>query len=86
MYTDAKASVQINGTLSEPFPINSAIRQGFPLSLVLYAFCLHPFLHMLKTQLAGKFNDKDNFKPVIAFAHDVTILATQPKDIEVINP
>jgi hypothetical protein len=40
---------------------------------------------MLETQLAGIFNNKENFKSVIAYVDDVTILATQPQDIEVIK-
>jgi len=47
LHENATGSVQINGTLAGPIPIHSAVRQGCPLSMVLYALCLHPLLHAL---------------------------------------
>jgi len=43
MYENATASLQINGALAGHIPIQSAIRQGCPLSMALYALCLIPF-------------------------------------------
>jgi hypothetical protein len=43
LYENATASVQINGILAGPIQIHSAVRPGCPLSMVLYALCLHPF-------------------------------------------
>jgi hypothetical protein len=42
LYNDATASVQINGHITSPFPLNSSIRQGCPLSMQLYALYLNP--------------------------------------------
>jgi hypothetical protein len=48
MYENATASQQINGVLAGPIPIQSAIRQGCPLSMALYALCVHPLLRTLE--------------------------------------
>jgi len=48
MYENATASLQINGPLADPIPIQSAIRQGCPLSMALYALRLHPLLRTLE--------------------------------------
>ena len=50
-YENATASLQINGTLSGPIPIQSVIRQGCPLSMALYALCVHPLLRTLEDRL-----------------------------------
>jgi hypothetical protein len=53
LYDRATASVQINGHLAGTFSIQSGVRQGCPLSMVLYALCLHPFLRSLEETLPG---------------------------------
>ena len=39
LYENATASIQINGKLAGPIPIQCAIRQGCPLSMLLYTLC-----------------------------------------------
>ena len=51
MYENATASLQINGAMAGPIPIQSAIRQGCPLSMALYALCVHPLLRTLEDRL-----------------------------------
>lgn len=53
MYENATSSVQINGHIARPIPIRCAIRQGCPMSMMLYALCLHPLLRMLEKKLPG---------------------------------
>jgi len=44
LYSHATSTVQVNGYTSDPIPIQCAIRQGCPLSMLLYALSLHPIL------------------------------------------
>jgi hypothetical protein len=53
VYKNATASLQINGALEGHIPIQSAIRQGCPLSMALYALCVHPLLRTLENRLTG---------------------------------
>jgi hypothetical protein len=53
IYTNVTAAIQINGTITRSFPINSGMRQGCPLSMVLYGLCLHPLLCTLERKLTG---------------------------------
>jgi hypothetical protein len=52
LYVGATARVQVNKRRSRPFEIMSGVRQGCPLSKVLFSMCLQPFLCWLKRGLA----------------------------------
>ena len=82
IYSNATSAIQINGFRSKPIPINCAVRQGCPLSMVLYAFCLNPLLCTLDKHLTGLSMGRRHVRTsVIAYADDVTILVTSPSDI-----
>jgi hypothetical protein len=51
LYNKAISSVSINGHISSPFPIRCSIRQGCPLSVMLFTICLDPFLRLLDDTL-----------------------------------
>ena len=53
MYKGASSSVQINEHTYRPIPIKCAVRKGCPMSMVLYALCLHPYLTFLNRKMAG---------------------------------
>lgn len=53
LYENTTTSVQVNGHQAGPIPIRCAIRQGCPLSLLLYALCLHPYYECWRTTCLG---------------------------------
>ena len=80
--TDVTSVIQVNGNTSRPIPIHSSVRQGCPLSMVLFALCLNPLLHRLDQQLHGmRIQQSQRKTAIVAYADDVTILATSPEDI-----
>lgn len=42
IYSGAKARVNANGSLTEEFDITRSVRQGCPLSMILYILCIEP--------------------------------------------
>ena len=67
LYTDASASVQINGTLTSPISIQSGVRQRCPLSMILYVAYLHPFLHSVTNILPPhRIGQRMRYIPVLA--------------------
>ena len=48
LYNDAEGLIKVCGSLTAPFPIEKGIRQGCPLSGLLYSIAIEPFLHLLR--------------------------------------
>jgi hypothetical protein len=84
LYDRTNSSVQINGYSSQPIKIKSSIRQGCPLSMLLYALCINPLLTALHDLLPGLTigrNHRHTRTSVTAYADDLTIFLTSPEDI-----
>lgn len=48
LYRDAKSRVKVNGILTDPFNLERSVRQGCPLSAILYAIAAEPLALLLK--------------------------------------
>jgi len=80
LYKNPESSVIVNQNLSESFKIGRSVRQGCPLSAILYTLCLENLLESVRkdpsirgTQLPG-----NHVKKLVAYADDTTFF---PKDI-----
>ena len=86
IYDQAFSSVQINGYVTGPFPIRCSVRQGCPMSMLLFALVLNPMLCLLEQNLTGiRSRHCTTQTAVVAYADDVTIFVTAPEDIQVIR-
>lgn len=47
LYSNVTAELLVNGKLTEAFPVTRGIRQGCPLSPLLFALCLDPLLRRI---------------------------------------
>jgi hypothetical protein len=71
LYDKAASEMQINGFRSSLIQIHSFIRQGRPLTMQLFAQCLHQLIQTMEEELKGIQNKRGQFKrAVIAFADD----------------
>jgi hypothetical protein len=86
LYTNVTATIQVNVKMTRSFPIKSGVRQGCPLSMVLYGLCLHPLLRTLESQLTGFSHISGTvLTPILAYAGDITVMVTQPTDFSIIK-
>jgi hypothetical protein len=72
--------IQINGHMSQPFPIHRSIRQGCPLSMTLYIFALNPLLYALQQHRSGV-RILNHVEFATAYADDVTIFLDSEQDV-----
>ena len=82
-YTDIQSKIKINGLLSDPFTLMQGVRQGFPLSLVLYimaAEVLANFIDADKRMKGVQIGDHEI--KLVNFADDIIIFL---RDIAYLN-
>jgi hypothetical protein len=77
----ATSAVQINGHFHGPIPIRCGVRQSCPLSMALYALCLHPLLKMLELRLPGiQIGRCARSVSTVAYVGDVTVFVNSIAD------
>ena len=83
LYNDAKSTICVNGNLTETFPIKKSVRQGCPLSMILYILAQEPLYRMLKQQLVYHTPElPNNLKTsVLGFADDSTFIINTDQGI-----
>ena len=82
MYRNPQAVVQVNGRRTGTFAIERSVRQGFPLSPVLYILALEPLLRRLRDEgknpaLHGIPFSGPLTTRVSAFADDITVFVSR---------
>ena len=90
MYHNPQAVVQVNGRRSRVFAIERSVRQGCPLSPLLYVLALEPLLRRLRDEgtssalrgvpFAGPLTAR-----VSAFADDITVFVSRRLDIKAVK-
>jgi hypothetical protein len=82
IYRHATSSIQINGFRSPPIQIKRSIRQGCPLSSILFSQILNPLLRQLNRSLQGIRIGRTTHKTTaVAYGDDITVFITSPTDI-----
>ena len=86
LYQSPTAVVQVNGKRSSAFPIERSVRQGCPLSPLLYVLALEPLLRRLREGganpvLRGIAVPGPVRAKVSAYADDVTVFVSRGEDI-----
>lgn len=87
LYSRATVLLKVGGGLSRPVPAQRGIRQGCPLSGMLYALAIEPLLSQLRQGLSGLTlaEKKENMISLSAYADDVTVFITGQTDIQILE-
>lgn len=87
LYKDVYSMLKINGSLTRQFPVSRGIRQGCPLSGLLYSLAIEPLLGHLRKHLTGITAPGCPLSPPVkltAYADDVTVVIRNDNDIAVL--
>lgn len=87
LYKGAKTSIRINGCVTEPFEIHRGVRQGDPLSCLLYNIAIEPFFDSIRnSDLKGiKISPYTDNALVSAYADDTTIYLNTNDKLETLE-
>ncbi len=88
LYASPGVVVEVNGVRSEPFTLTRSIRQGCPLSPMLYILALEPFLRRIKANpvLRGlTLPGASEVGRYTAYADDVSVLVTSSAEVEEVS-
>lgn len=88
LYYDVSCVVKVRGGLTRPVPVTRGIRQGCPISGLLYSLAIEPLLAWLRGKvrglsLPGPSNDKSVV--VSAYADDVNVFLKDKQDFLVLK-
>ncbi|KAJ3573178.1 hypothetical protein NP233_g2591 [Leucocoprinus birnbaumii] len=75
LYNGAKTRVMINGVLSSPFMVTRGVRQGDPLSCLLFNLAIEPLAELIRTSnITGlKIPGIQRFLKTLLYADDTTV-------------
>ena len=79
LYQDAKTSVIINGVISEPFTVSRGVRQGDPMSCILFNLGIEPLAAKIRSSNIKGINIPSLEEPVKVslFADDTTAILAE---------
>lgn len=85
LYSDVESILKVNGGLCTPFKVFRGVRQGCPLSGMLYSLAIEPFLEQVRKNVQG-FSVPMFGKSISlsAYADDVLVFVNQPNDVKVL--
>ena len=87
LYANARCFVRIGSRLTAPFPFGRGIRQGDPLSGLIYSLAIEPFLSLCRRHLLGfpLPGEQERRLMVAAYADDLSFFVSDDSDFEVVR-
>ena len=84
LYMAPQSRLLVNQTLTTPFLVQRSVRQGCPLSPLLYVLCIEPLLELVRKDdsVQGlRIPGQEETMKVVAYADDTTFTPTKENDI-----
>ena len=84
MYNDVKSKVEVNGAYINTIDIERSVRQGCPLSMLLFITATEGILDKIQTNknTKGYQISRNQYKKVVVYADDITLIITEENDIQ----
>ena len=86
LFLETKSAININGHITRYIPISHSIRQGCPLSSILYAIYLDPLLHAIhQALLRNDTTSRKHSTKIVAYADDLTIVLHNQQEATIVQ-
>ena len=84
LYVDAKSQIKCNGNLSESFEIGRSVRQGCPLSALLFCIAVEPLAELIKNdeEIVGIGLEGEEKNKILLYADDINVTIKSEKDLD----
>ena len=80
LYTESELYVKVNGVRGKPFSIKNGVRQGCPLSTLLYIIAIQPLIS--RVNINKNITKIPNTPAAVAFADDLTLITKDNESME----
>ena len=86
LYTNITSQILVNGLLTEKINIERGVRQGCPLSMMLFVLTTIPLIEMIKdeSEITGHITKRIHPIKVQCYADDVTVIIKHPKEFNLV--
>ncbi|CAG8676568.1 14112_t:CDS:2, partial [Acaulospora colombiana] len=86
LYTNAETAIRLNGCVTEPFPIKRGVRQGDPLSCLLYNIAIEPLFELIRqSDIRGiQIHRSTTNARLSAYADDTTVFLCEDDNPEIL--
>ena len=84
MYKNVTSKVEVNGAYTASIEIKRSVRQGCPLSMLLFILASEGLLSKIKSNKSSKGYpiNRKHHKKVVAYADDITLIITSEEEIQ----
>uniref|UniRef100_A0A914DGE2 Reverse transcriptase domain-containing protein n=1 Tax=Acrobeloides nanus TaxID=290746 RepID=A0A914DGE2_9BILA len=81
LYTDTSTTVRVSGFITESISVGSGVKQGDPLSPILFNLALEPLIRAMKSRFKEPLNIHDVPIQMPAFADDLALVAKNGEEL-----
>ena len=87
LYSEITSQISINGCLTNKINIERGVRQGCPLSMILYTIGSTPLIEMINDEKGITGHITKHIKPIKlqSYADDMTIIINHPSELNALN-
>ena len=81
LYSDTSTTVRVSGFIAESIPVGSGVKQGDPLSPILFNLAMEPLIRAIKSRFKEPLKIHDVPIQLPAFADDLALVAKNGEEL-----